>query len=113
MTWSSRLARPILLEDGRTLRTLADARAMLLALPDRDMRAKRPPLLSFLLRWSTMRRLARVLTLLALDFAGVFMAIFTALVLKDEVRGLGSPAGAFQQIRPRRVPTSSQIAPKQ
>ena len=39
---------------------------------DRDMRRKRPPALSFLLRWSTLRRVARVLSLLALDFAGVF-----------------------------------------
>ena len=50
------------------------------------MRAKRPPMLSFLLRWATMRRFARVVTLLALDLAGVFLAIFTALLLKDAVR---------------------------
>src|SRR5580704_3961536 len=57
------------------------------ALPDRDVRAKRPPMLSFLLRWATMRRFARVVTLLALDLAGVFLAIFTALLLKDAVHG--------------------------
>jgi exopolysaccharide biosynthesis polyprenyl glycosylphosphotransferase len=49
---------------------------------DRDMRRKRPPALSFLLRMATARRLARVLSLLALDFAGVALAIFTALILK-------------------------------
>jgi exopolysaccharide biosynthesis polyprenyl glycosylphosphotransferase len=49
---------------------------------DRDMRRKRPPLLSFLLRMSTARRLARVFSLLALDFVGVSLAIFTSLILK-------------------------------
>src|SRR5689334_19450910 len=48
---------------------------------ERDMRRKRPPALSFLLRMSTARRLARVVSLLALDFAGVSLAIFTSLVL--------------------------------
>ncbi len=46
------------------------------------MRRKRPPSLSFLLRMATARRLARVVSLLALDFAGVALAIFTALMLK-------------------------------
>jgi exopolysaccharide biosynthesis polyprenyl glycosylphosphotransferase len=49
---------------------------------DRDMRRKRPPALSFLLRMSTARRLARVVSLLALDCAAVALAIFTALILK-------------------------------
>jgi exopolysaccharide biosynthesis polyprenyl glycosylphosphotransferase len=51
----------------------------------RDMRAKRPPAMSFLLRWDTARRTARVLSLLALDLLGVTLAIFTALVLKEVV----------------------------
>jgi exopolysaccharide biosynthesis polyprenyl glycosylphosphotransferase len=62
---------------------------------DRDMRSKRPPALSFLLRLATARRLARVLSLLVLDFAGVALAIFTALVLKAAVlgeEGVVSPA---------------------
>jgi exopolysaccharide biosynthesis polyprenyl glycosylphosphotransferase len=54
---------------------------------DRDMRRKRPPVLSFLLRMATARRLARILSLLALDFAGVSLAIFTALALKAAVLG--------------------------
>ena len=54
---------------------------------ERDIRRKRPPALSFLLRMSTLRRLARVASLLALDFAGVALAIFTALVLKEAVHG--------------------------
>jgi exopolysaccharide biosynthesis polyprenyl glycosylphosphotransferase len=55
--------------------------------PDRDVRAKRPPAISFLLRISTLRRGARILMLLGLDFAGVALAIFTALVLKEAVHG--------------------------
>jgi exopolysaccharide biosynthesis polyprenyl glycosylphosphotransferase len=46
------------------------------------MRRKRPPALAFVLRMDTLRRLARVASLLALDFLGLFLAIFTALCLK-------------------------------
>ncbi len=56
-------------------------------LPQRDVRAKRPPLLSFLLRRETLRRISRVVSLLALDFVGVTAAIFTALGLKLLLRG--------------------------
>jgi exopolysaccharide biosynthesis polyprenyl glycosylphosphotransferase len=59
----------------------------LAVVPERDIRRKRPPALSFLLRMSTLRRLARVVSLLALDFAGVALAVFTALVLKEAVHG--------------------------
>src|SRR5256714_3271679 len=52
----------------------------------RDMRAKKPPLLSFLLRMETLRHIARIVSLVALDLAGVFLAIFTALALKAAVR---------------------------
>ncbi len=51
-----------------------------------DVRRKRPPLLSFLLRAETLRNVVRVVTLLALDFAGLFLAIFTALILKALIR---------------------------
>src|SRR5271166_1396405 len=54
---------------------------------DRDIRSRRPAVLSFLLRMSTARRLARLVTLLALDFVGLALAIFTALVLKEAVHG--------------------------
>jgi exopolysaccharide biosynthesis polyprenyl glycosylphosphotransferase len=54
---------------------------------DHDIRRKRPPALSLLMRMSTAWRVARVTTLLALDFAGVALAIFTALVLKEAVHG--------------------------
>ena len=49
---------------------------------DRDVRARRPPALGFLLRLDTLRRVARIASLLALDFAGIFAAILTALCLK-------------------------------
>ena len=58
-----------------------------LELANHDIRRKRPPLLSFLLSMSTIRRCARVLSLLALDFGGLALAIFTALVLKEAVHG--------------------------
>ncbi len=62
---------------------------------DRDMRRKRPPALSFLLRMATARRLARVVSLLALDFAGVALAIFTALILKEAAHGGVTPSSAL------------------
>jgi exopolysaccharide biosynthesis polyprenyl glycosylphosphotransferase len=51
-------------------------------LPDRDVRRKRPPVLSFVLRLETLRRVARVASLLALDYVGVVGALFTALTIK-------------------------------
>ncbi|MGO8912340.1 MAG: hypothetical protein ACLQDM_23850 [Bradyrhizobium sp.] len=38
MTWSRKLSKPIPLKDGRILTTLADARAIVLALPERHQR---------------------------------------------------------------------------
>jgi exopolysaccharide biosynthesis polyprenyl glycosylphosphotransferase len=63
---------------------------------EQDIRRKRPPALSFLLRMSTVRRLSRVASLLALDFAGVALAIFTALVLKEAVHGPVQPSNAIE-----------------
>ena len=57
-----------------------------IVLPPTDIRRKRPPALSFLLRMDTLRRVSRVLSLLAFDFAGVFSAIFTALMLKAVIQ---------------------------
>src|SRR5580704_9045887 len=54
---------------------------------EHDMRRKRPPAVSFLLQIETARRVVRILSLLALDFAGVALAIFTALALKALVLG--------------------------
>jgi exopolysaccharide biosynthesis polyprenyl glycosylphosphotransferase len=68
--------------------------------PDRDMRSKRPPALSFLLRMDTMRRALRVLSLLALDLFGVAAAIFTALVIKAALlSGNVSADAAFTETR--------------
>src|SRR3954454_14180929 len=52
---------------------------------ERDIRRRRPPAPSFLLRRSTIRRAARIVSLPALDFVGVALAIFTALVLKEAI----------------------------
>jgi exopolysaccharide biosynthesis polyprenyl glycosylphosphotransferase len=51
-----------------------------------DVRRKRPPALAFVLRMETLRRAMRVLSLLALDFAGLYAAIYTALMVKAVVR---------------------------
>jgi exopolysaccharide biosynthesis polyprenyl glycosylphosphotransferase len=58
-----------------------------LRLPPQDVRRKRPPALSFLLRMETLRKALRFATLLAVDFAGIFAALFTALLLKAAVQG--------------------------
>ena len=73
---------------------LADA-----ALPGRDVRRKRPALLRFLLQAETLRRLARVISLLVLDFVGVAGALFTALILKAAVRGHASASVAWAETR--------------
>ena len=51
-------------------------------LPDRDVRRKRPPAMSFVLRLETLRRVARVVSLLAIDYVGVVGALLTALMVK-------------------------------
>jgi exopolysaccharide biosynthesis polyprenyl glycosylphosphotransferase len=66
---------------------------------ERDMRRKRPPALSFVLRAAAARRAARVLTLLALDCAGLSAAIFTALVLKAAVLSHVSVHSAYEETR--------------
>jgi exopolysaccharide biosynthesis polyprenyl glycosylphosphotransferase len=70
-----------------------------LRLPRSDVRRKRPPALSFLLRMETLRTLARIGSLLALDFAGVFLAIFTALTIKGIVRDDFVAHDVFAQTR--------------
>ncbi len=68
--------------------------------PDRDVRRKRPPLLSFLLRVETLRRVTRVVLLLALDFLGVTGALFTALAIKLALQGSFSLQTAWDDTRP-------------
>jgi exopolysaccharide biosynthesis polyprenyl glycosylphosphotransferase len=57
-----------------------------IALPPVDVRRKRPPALSFLLRMETLRRGSRVVSLLALDFAGLLSALIVALMVKAVLR---------------------------
>ena len=68
-------------------------------LPDRDVRRKRPPFLSFVLRLETLRRVARVASLLVLDFVGVVGALFTALMLKLAVHGDLNASVAWRDIK--------------
>jgi exopolysaccharide biosynthesis polyprenyl glycosylphosphotransferase len=87
-------------EEGLTARgTVADGRARSLAaassMPDRDVRRKRPPALSFLLRVETWRRVVRVGSLLALDYVSVYAAIFIALYIKYLTRGTTELQGAI------------------
>ncbi len=67
-------------------------------LPSHDVRRKRPPALSFLLRLETLRRVARVVSLLALDLVGVVGALWTALALKLTIRGEFNFHAAWQGI---------------
>jgi exopolysaccharide biosynthesis polyprenyl glycosylphosphotransferase len=55
--------------------------------PARDVRARRPPVLSLILRLENLRRVARVVSLLALDYVGVVGALTTALWLKIALKG--------------------------
>jgi exopolysaccharide biosynthesis polyprenyl glycosylphosphotransferase len=55
-------------------------------LPPVDVRRKRPPALSFLLRMETLRKASRVVSLLALDFAGLLAALMVALMVKAILR---------------------------
>jgi exopolysaccharide biosynthesis polyprenyl glycosylphosphotransferase len=55
-------------------------------LPAVDVRRKRPAALSFLLRMETARRAARIASLLVLDFAGLYAALITALMVKAVLR---------------------------
>src|SRR5207247_10491541 len=68
-------------------------------LVERDVRRKRPPALSFLLRMDTLRRLARGLSLLALDLAAVVLAIVTALALKAAAHNALDLSVAFNQAK--------------
>jgi exopolysaccharide biosynthesis polyprenyl glycosylphosphotransferase len=81
------------------VRTAVDLPPLDVPLPDRDMRSKRPPALSFLLRWSTLRRASRVVSLLALDLAAIVLAIFTALCLKAVARHAWEPSVSWEQAK--------------
>jgi exopolysaccharide biosynthesis polyprenyl glycosylphosphotransferase len=55
--------------------------------------------LSFVLRLETLRRIARVVSLLILDYVGVVAALFTALMVKAWLRGDGNVSMAWQETR--------------
>src|SRR5688572_4032826 len=52
-----------------------------------DVRARRPQLLAALRKAQAPQRLGRVASLLALDLGAIYAAIFTALAVKEVVRG--------------------------
>ncbi len=68
-------------------------------LPEHDVRRKRPPLLSFVLRLETLRRVSRVISLLVLDFVGVVGALYTAVVLKLVVHDQLNASVAWQDTK--------------
>ncbi len=77
---------PAEIEDKPTTDAGAPA-PVALHLPAQDVRRKRPPVLSFLLRMETLRRAMRFVSLLAVDFAALFASLFTALMVKAVVQG--------------------------
>jgi exopolysaccharide biosynthesis polyprenyl glycosylphosphotransferase len=68
--------------------------------PERDVRRKRPPVLSFLLRAETLRKILRVATLLTLDFIGVTGALMTATIIKLALRSTVNLHAAWAYVRP-------------
>ena len=68
--------------------------------PERDVRRKRPPVISFLLRADTVRKILRVTILLALDFIGVGAALMTATLIKLALRSTASVHAAWAYVRP-------------
>jgi exopolysaccharide biosynthesis polyprenyl glycosylphosphotransferase len=76
---------PTQLPESKTARPSASGHETVV-LPPTDVRRKRPPALSFLLRMETLRKASRVLSLLALDFAGLLFALVLALMVKAVLR---------------------------
>jgi exopolysaccharide biosynthesis polyprenyl glycosylphosphotransferase len=68
-------------------------------LPEHDVRRKRPPLLSFVLRLETLRRVSRVISLLVLDFVGVVGALYTAVLAKLAVHDQLNASLAWQDTK--------------
>ena len=63
----------------------------------RDVRARKAPISSVLIRWEAMRRLVRIITLGTLDALAVFLAIWTALELKAVVNGKSNLDASYHQ----------------
>jgi exopolysaccharide biosynthesis polyprenyl glycosylphosphotransferase len=68
-------------------------------LPERDVRRKRPPVIPFILRVETLRRVTRVGSLLALDLVGVAAALFTALMVKLAFKGHPNASLAWGEMK--------------
>ena len=75
------------------VRHLEEVKAAPVALPPRDVRARKP----LLLRLETGRSIVRVATLATLDAVGVFMAIWTALEVKALLRDKSDLTLSFHQ----------------
>jgi exopolysaccharide biosynthesis polyprenyl glycosylphosphotransferase len=84
-------------EEQRSRQDTDDLEDLGFALTSQDVRRKRPPALAFVLRMSTLRRLARVLSLAALDFAGIWLAIFVALSVKSVLLEHWDPRAQIDQ----------------
>ena len=67
--------------------------------PSATSGASDPRSCRFLLRLETLRRIARVVSLLVLDLIGVAGALFTALVLKSAIQGVSSASVAWHETR--------------
>ena len=64
---------------------------------DHDVRRKRPPALSFLLKMETARQIARIVSLFAVDAASVYSAILAALCVKAALKDKWDFAASTQQ----------------
>ena len=67
---------------AKELRDVKPASRPPTALPERDVRARRPIVLGTVMRYEALRRVARVAVLGALDVSALFLAIWTAHVIK-------------------------------
>ena len=67
--------------------------------PSRDVRAGSVPVLGGVLRFETLRRASRVVTLAALDVLGMFLAIWTALAIKTLLRSPDAFHRTFDQAK--------------
>ena len=65
-----------------------------------DVRRRRTPLATFLLKLGALRRAARVLSLLILDFAGVVASLFTAMMVKLTLLDEFSLRSVWHETRP-------------
>src|SRR5205085_1229406 len=94
VAWLDDMSNGGLVNELQELRPITEA-----TLPDRDVRARRPFLLRAIVQLRTLRSLARVGVLGALDAAGVFLAIWTALELKAFARDKSNLTLSYHQAR--------------